>query len=357
MNPGERILITGGAGFVGSNLAVAFRNHFPDVEVLVLDNLSRRGSEFSLKRLKDVGVQFHHGDIRCPEDFEQLPKFQWLIDCSAEPSVHAGAGGSPKKVLDINLCGTINCLEAARKNDARFLFLSTSRVYPISGLGNIPFQEDETRFSWNPEEGTHGCSKDGIQETFPLEGARSFYGASKLSSELLIHEYCHSYGMSALINRCGVLAGPWQMGKVDQGVISLWVARHYFEKPLKYIGYGGTGKQVRDVLHVDDLFQLLVLQMKSPEGWKGQVFNAGGGLDKSVSLCELTELCQEVTQKKISILPDERTNPLDVRIYVTDNERVSKAYHWQPQHSVKTVVENTFQWITENESDLSQVFA
>ena len=107
--------------------------------------------------------------------------------------------------------------------------------------------------------------------------------------------------MPAIINRCGVLAGPWQMGKVDQGVITLWVARHVFGLPLKYIGYGGLGKQVRDVLHVNDLFDLIVLQMSSPESWDGRIYNVGGGREVSVSLLELTELCRRATGREVPI--------------------------------------------------------
>ena len=155
-----------------------------------------------------------------------------MIDCSAEPSVQAGLGGSPRSVLDTNLVGTINCLEAARSRGAAFLFLSTSRIYPIAALNDLPFVETETRFHWDEAPGIAGFSRRGIAEGFTLDGARSFYGTSKLAGEQLIQEYVFSYGMRALIDRCGVIAGPWQMGKVDQGVITLWVARHYFGRPL-----------------------------------------------------------------------------------------------------------------------------
>ncbi len=245
----------------------------------VLDNLKRRGSELNLPRLRAAGVEFRHGDIRSTDDFDDLPPFDLMIDCSAEPSVQAGLGGSPRAVLDTNLVGTINCLEAARTRGAAFLFLSTSRIYPIAALNDLPFTETETRFRWDDVPGIPGFSGRGIAEGFTLDGARSFYGTSKLAGEQLIQEYVFSYGMRALIDRCGVIAGPWQMGKVDQGVITLWVARHYFGRPLRYTGFGGQGKQVRDVLHVHDLFDLLLLQLESPERWDGRVYNVGGGND------------------------------------------------------------------------------
>src|SRR5436190_25088 len=162
------LLITGGAGFVGSNLAVLFRERWPHVQVAAFDNLRRRGSELNLPRLLEAGVQFLHGDVRNAEDFNSLPPFDLLIDCSAEPSVHAGSRGSPREVLNINLLGTINCLEAARLAGARFLFLSTSRVYPIAGLNEIPWQEEAQRFRWTASPLETGLSALGIREDFPL---------------------------------------------------------------------------------------------------------------------------------------------------------------------------------------------
>ena len=110
----KNLLITGGAGFVGSNLALLFREARPELGVTVLDSLKRRGSELNLPRLRAAGVEFRHGDIRSTDDFDDLPPYDLMIDCSAEPSVQAGLEGSPRAVLDTNLVGTINCLEAAR---------------------------------------------------------------------------------------------------------------------------------------------------------------------------------------------------------------------------------------------------
>jgi CDP-paratose 2-epimerase len=138
--------------------------------------------------------------------------------------VHAGQRGSPLSLININLSGTVHCLEAARERGAALLFLSTSRVYPIETLNAMRFHEGDTRFVLEEDQDIPGCSARGINETFPLEGARSFYGTTKLVGEMLLQEYVFSYGMRGLINRCGVLAGPGQMGKVDQGFITLWAA-------------------------------------------------------------------------------------------------------------------------------------
>ena len=129
-----RILVTGGAGFVGSNLASFFKRDRPDATVVAFDNLRRRGSELALPRLRAAGVEFRHGDVRNAEDLAEAGDFDLMIECSAEPSVHAGYGASPAYVINTNLTGTINCLEAVRRCGAALVFLSTSRVYPIAGL-------------------------------------------------------------------------------------------------------------------------------------------------------------------------------------------------------------------------------
>lgn len=352
----RKILITGGAGFVGSNLAVLFKRHFSSVSVLAADNLKRRGSELALTRLTAHGVEFQHADIRCPEDLAELADFDLMIDCSAEPSVHAGGTGSPQYVLNTNLVGTLNCLEAARRRNARFLFLSTSRVYPIEALNALPFVETETRFSWKDVAPTP-LHASGICEDFTMNGARSMYGASKLACEQIIREYVANYKMPAMINRCGILAGPWQMGRVDQGVISLWCARHFYKKPLRYTGYSGTGKQVRDVLHVEDLFDLLVKQLDHATGWDGTPFNVGGGNEISTSLRELTKVCQDITGNHVDITSVPETSPLDLRIYVTDARRVQREFNWAPQRSVSKTVEDIFHWIQQNSEQLKPILA
>ncbi len=352
----DRIVITGGAGFVGSSLALSFRR-LGIKHVLAVDSLKRRGSELNLSRLRAAEVSFLHADVRCPEDLESLPNCDLMIDCSAEPSVHAGQTGGARYLLNTNLLGTINCLEAARTRGAAFLFLSTSRVYPMAPLNELPYAEDETRFRWATNGlSVPGFSSQGISEQFPLSGARSLYGASKLAGELLIQEYVHSYGLKAMINRCGLLAGPWQLGKVDQGVIALWVARHHFQQPLRYIGYGGQGKQVRDVLHVDDLFDLIVLQMQQPEHWDGRVYNVGGGCESSASLLELTNICQSVTGKTVEITSVPETHNVDLRIFVTDSSHVKQDFAWNPRRNVTQVVTDVSNWLVNHHEELESVF-
>jgi CDP-paratose 2-epimerase len=342
-----RILITGGAGFVGSNLACALQRRHPEVEVVAFDSLRRRGSELNLPRLREAGVQFIHGDVRLPEDLDRVGPVGVILECSAEPSVLAGQGAERAFVVQTNLLGTVNCLEAALRHRARLVFLSTSRVYPVEALNQLPFVEEESRYQIRPAAGTSGASERGIDVGFTLEGARTLYGATKLASELLIEEYARAHGLEAVVNRCGVIAGPWQFGRIDQGVAAYWLLRHRLGGALSYIGFGGGGKQVRDFLHVDDLIELLELQLARFEEVRGRTFNVGGGAGNALSLMEMTRLCRDLTGRDVRPGHEPQTRPGDVRAYVTDNRRVEEALGWKPRRSCRQIFEDIDRWIAE----------
>ena len=348
----KNIVITGGAGFAGSNLATLFRTHFPQSNIICFDNLKRRGSELSLARLRENKIAFVHGDVRIKEDLLELPKADLIIDCAAEPSVLAGVTGSPDYVIQTNLGGTLNCLELARRDNAAFIFLSTSRVYPVEPINSLSYDETPTRFTLSKNQQTPGASEHGISERFPLEGIRSLYGASKLSSELMVQEYAAAYGVKAIINRCGVLTGPWQMGKVDQGVVVLWAAKHIFGGALSYVGFNGSGKQVRDILHIRDLFALLVEQLKEVDSWSAEVFNVGGGTAGSVSLRELTDLCRDSSGNEIQILRSKESRPNDLVSYVTDSTKVMQRFKWQPRILPADIIREIVSWIQDNREAL-----
>ncbi len=352
-----RILISGGAGFIGSTIARSFQEKSCN-QVVVLDNLRRRGSELNLLSFKKMGVEFHHGDIREPDDLLDIPgSFDLMVEAAAEPSVQAGQQGSPAYVIGTNLHGTINCLEYARKRAGLFAYFSTSRVYSISSLRAIQLDETPERFEMAAQQTLPGISERGIDEGFPTNTARSLYGATKLASELLIQEYVDSYGIKAIINRCGVIAGPGQFGKTDQGVISLWVANHYFGLPLNYKGFGGKGKQVRDVLHPLDLVDLLSKQIDKPNYWNGEPFNIGGGRPISVSLLELTGLCRDIGGRSVAIGSTENTERVDVPLYLTDCSKAQRFFGWRPQRDIETIVSEIAEWVRSNESALRQIFA
>lgn len=351
-----RILITGGAGFIGSNLAVYLKKYLAGSEVFCADSLKRTGTDLILRRLRSEEIAFYHADIRCPEDLDALPAFDLLIDCSAEPSVHQGVQPSANLyTFNTNLVGTFHCLELARKNRAGFLFLSTSRVYPIELINSLNYEETESRFELSSTQSVQGVSENGISEMFPLMGRRSLYGATKLSGELLLQEYAHTYQMPALINRCGVVAGPWQLGRMDQGIVSYWILQQVFQRDLKFIGFGGQGKQVRDFLHIDDLSRLVLSQIQSISSWNCEVFNVGGGKDNALSIYELDNQCQQITKTCTSPDHDVRTSINDIKFYVTDNKKVCQDFSWRPMRSCYDILMECYSWVERNRRFLEEI--
>ena len=341
-----RIAITGGAGFVGSNLAVSLIKRDEITEVIALDNLYRRGSERNVNLLIANGVKFVYGDVRQKADIEQLGDIDVMVECSAEPSVLAGCEASPRYLIDTNLAGAINCLEFCREVSSKFIFLSSSRVYPHQAISNIPTKQQKTRLEWDLSTyEAPGISSKGISEEFGLAGPRSMYGATKLSAELLCTEYADMYGLDCIVNRCGVIAGPGQFGKTDQGFVSYWIKQHLGNKDLTYVGFGGTGKQVRDILNISDLIELIWMQAGASEHFSADIFNVGGGYGNSTSLCELTEIVSSLTETNVIIASDAQTRPADIPIYVTDTSRAERRFDWTPKYSVEDTVQQTIDWM------------
>jgi CDP-paratose 2-epimerase len=349
----NRLLITGGAGFVGSNLAVSLASRHPEWEVVALDNLYRKGSALNLPRLEAAAVEFVRGDVREPDDLAALPPISALIECSAEPSVMSGIDGDTSYLLHTNLTGAYNCLELARRDGAFFVFLSTSRVYPVAPQVELNLEEGETRFEIAADQAVPGVSPAGIGEDFPLGGARTLYGTTKLAAELLIEEYRAAFGVPAVANRCGVIAGPWQMGKVDQGVFTHWMLAHHFRNPLSYIGFGGHGKQVRDLLHVEDLVDLVERQLMNSAAWDGRTVNVGGGRECSLSLLETTEICRRLTGNEVQIAAAPETRAGDVPVYLSDCARLFGLDEWRPRRSAEQVLADIHEWIAADEARIA----
>ena len=347
-----RVLVTGGAGFVGSNVCVSLAERHADWEVVALDNLHRRGSELNLPRLREARVSFMHGDVRDEGDLLAVGEIDALVEASAEPSVLAGLDGGLNYLVGTNVTGAFTCLELCRRNGSQLVFLSTSRVYPIAALRNLEYAEGETRYELADVQEAEGASGSGIAEGFPLHGTRTLYGATKLAAEHLITEYVEAFGLRAVVNRCGVIAGPWQMGKVDQGVFAHWMLAHHFDRPLSYLGFGGSGKQVRDLLHVDDLVDLIEEQLTDPERWTGALFNVGGGRECSLSLLELTGLCREITGRPIEVRSVNEGRPGDVPIYISDCSALYAYTAWRPRRGPRAILEDISQWISANEEAL-----
>ncbi len=348
------VLITGGCGFIGSNLAVAFRKRGD--RVVALDNLSRRGSEILQNRILQAGAEFVRGDIRNPKDLEQVEgPIDLMIECSAEPSVLVGVNGNDAEfMVQNNLVGSLHCFEFARKRKAAVIFLSTSRVYPYDVLNRQAYREEATRFS--PAQASAGFGPAGVGLDFPMDGARSLYGATKLASEIMLQEYSRQYDLPAVITRCGVVAGPWQLGKQDQGVFTHWLVSHLLGRPLAYIGFGGQGKQVRDLLHIDDLVELVLLQRDRIAEFRGDVFPAGGSTFSSLSLQEATDLCQRLTGKRIPLSAQPENRAADVIWFLTDNRRTTERLGWRPRRTAEDVLRDIRDWLGEHPELLASLF-
>jgi CDP-paratose 2-epimerase len=155
-----------------------------------------------------------------------------------------------------------------------------------------------------------------------------------------------------VVDRCGVIAGPWQMGKVDQGVFTHWVLSHHFGRPLQYIGYGGGGKQVRDLLSVADFVELIDDQLLRPEVWTGFNGNVGGGRDCSLSLLEATELCRELTGNEVPIEGTSEARPGDVPLYISDCGHLFDRADWRPSRTPREILADIHAWVEQNEPTL-----
>ena len=326
-----KVLIAGGCGFIGSNLAIYLKNK--NFNVFTLDNLFRKGSEYNLRKLTKYGIKNFCFDIKDLSK-KNIGNYNIIIDCCAEPSVEASKKDLDR-VINTNLIGTYNLLKKCIEDKSKIIFLSTSRVYSIDAIKKLV----KNKILKNKIK-----VKKEINENFSTDYPRSIYGFTKLASEEMIKEFCFLFNLKFIINRLGVIAGPGQMGKVDQGFISLWIWKHLNKKSLKYTGFGGHGNQVRDVLHVNDLNELIYKQIVN----FGNIYNitvtAGGGRKNLVSLKDLTKICCQLTKNKINFKKITTTSSYDIPYYCSSNLNANRLYKWKPKLSVLDIVKDTLEW-------------
>jgi len=335
-----KVLITGVCGFVGSSVAATLLQHREGLSVCGIDNLARPGSEENRGRLRSIGVDFVHGDIRATSDMENLPTADWVIDAAANPSVLAGVqgNGTSRQLFEHNLASVVNVLEYSKRHGAGLVLLSSSRVYSIPALRSLPLKTDRDAYRLDGSAALPaGVTFRGIGPEFPTSAPVSLYGGTKLACEIMALEYGEAFGFPVWIDRCGVLAGAGQFGTAEQGIFGYWVNAHLRRRPLRYIGFDGTGKQVRDAFHPRDLATLIDAQMQCGRGGGRRIYTAGGGLENAMSLAQLTAWCDG----RFGAHPataDQRERPYDIPWIVMDSSAVEDDFGWRVETPLDAVL-------------------
>lgn len=335
-----RILVTGACGFVGSTLIRGWVREGRH-EIVGIDNFIRPGSEHNRDELRRLGVRLFHGDIRIASDLGSLPRADAVVDAAANPSVLAGVDGqsSSRQLVEHNLYGTVNVLEYCRRHGAAFVMLSTSRVYSIRALSQLPVDVAGDQFVLSSTLSLpSGVGPAGVAETFTTAAPVSLYGATKLASEQLALEYGETFGLPVWINRCGVLAGAGQFGRADQGIFSFWINSWLRRRALKYLGFEGRGWQVRDCLHPEDLLPLVEAQLAAATGPQPRVVNLSGGIDSACSLARLSAWCRDRIGEHFveSSLESRR---FDIPWMVLDPSLARKVWDWRPSRPLDSILD------------------
>jgi CDP-paratose 2-epimerase len=335
-----RILISGICGFVGSTVARSLlaAGH----QVTGFDSYIRPGSETNREPLQRLGAKVITADLRFAVQIDALPAADFVIDAAANASVLAGVDGktSSRELVDHNLTGTVNMLEYCKAHRAGFILLSTSRVYSIAPLAGLKVAVAKNAFKPDPKAKLPaGLTAAGLDETFATTAPISLYGATKLASEALALEYGETFGFPVFINRCGVLAGAGQFGRADQGIFAYWINSWLRKRPLKYLGFGGHGHQVRDCLHPRDLDPLLKKQLAAPKIAAGdRIVNLSGGVASAMSLRQLSDWCAKRFGPH-PVAPDGTPRPFDIPWIVLDSAKAKRVWGWQPATPTAAVLE------------------
>jgi CDP-paratose 2-epimerase len=332
-----KIMVIGGAGFIGSNVAqfYAAKGH----SVVIFDNLCRRGSTLNLQYLteKYSNVNFAYGDIRHYYDIYPVIKdnrFDAIFHLAAQVAVTTSVI-RPKEDFEINALGTLNILEAIRNvgSQAVLLYASTNKVY--GEMLDLSIVEVNGRYQYKD-------TPEGISEGYPLD-FHSPYGCSKGSADQYVIDYSRIYGLKTVVFRQSCIYGYRQFGIEDQGWVAWFTIAAAFGKSLTIYG---DGKQVRDVLFVEDLVHGYDLALNNIETAKGKAYNVGGGKFQ-MSLLELLAFLENFLGRKIPIeFSDWR--PGDQKVYVSNNSRIKQELGWAPATSVEDGVRKLYDWVREN---------
>lgn len=334
----DRILITGGAGFIGSNIADRFARE--GFSVSVFDNFVRKGTRENAEWLKTNhrNIEIVEGDIRNFSDLTHVMKKKYaaVIHLAAQVAVTTSVT-DPRNDFEINALGTFNVLEAIRLSGTKpvVIYSSTNKVY--GGMEKVTIIQKNGQYAYRDYPG-------GIPESFCLD-FHSPYGCSKGSADQYVRDYERIYDIPTVVFRQSCIYGPRQFGIEDQGWVAWFIIATTLGKPITVYG---DGKQVRDVLYVDDLVELFYRAYRNIKVSRGKIYNVGGGKDNVLAVwTRFGPILEKLFGKKLNVkFADWR--PGDQKVYVSDISKVKKELGWKPEVSVEEGIEKLFHWVQEN---------
>jgi CDP-paratose 2-epimerase len=337
---GKRILVTGGAGFIGTNLSDRLAREGADV--VVFDNLSRKGVEENYRWLKlrhQTRVELMEGDVRdaaCLRD--ALKAVDQVFHFAAQVAV-TNSLADPVEDFAVNAEGTLNLLEAMRRQARRpfLVYTSTNKVY--GGLGALELLERQTR----REPADPRLRRLGVPETQPLDFC-SPYGCSKGAADQYVLDYARTFDIPACVFRMSCIYGPHQHGTEDQGWVAHFLIRALEEEAITIFG---DGRQVRDLLFVEDLVEAFLAASQRIQTVRGHAFNIGGGPDNVSSLLEMVEMIGKVARRDPAVAFAE-PRPSDQLYYVSDTRKFQKITGWKPRIGIREGVANLHAWLKAN---------
>lgn len=338
----KRILITGGAGFIGVNTAAYFLKKGD--AVTIFDNFSRVGTRANASWLNKQfpNVEIITGDVRDEKTIEHVVGSRDIIFHFAGQVAVTGSVINPREDFDINAFGTFNLLEAVRKTGEKpiFIYSSTNKVY--GALEQVNVKEEETRYAFVDR-------PQGIDESEPLD-FHSPYGCSKGAGDQYVHDYARMYELPTIVFRQSCIYGPHQFGVEDQGWVAWFLIAAMKKKPITIYG---NGKQVRDILYIDDLLDAYDKSIHTIEKTKGQIYNMGGGINNTISVWkEFEPMIEELVGHKITVSYGVE-RPGDQPIFVANTSKAEHDFNWKPRVGVNEGLRLLYDFLQTSKIDIS----
>jgi len=342
----KRYLVTGGAGFIGTNYVSRLLER--DEDVVVYDNLSRTGTAQNVQWLKDTyGEDSFELAVEDVRNAGLLTAYASDVDVIVHLASQVAVTTSvthPRQDFEINAEGTFNVLEAARLSNRNpaVIYSSTNKVY--GEMEELQVEEGQTSYHYRD-------LPHGVPETQPLD-FHSPYGCSKGTGDQYVRDYHRMYGVPSVVFRQSCIYGPHQFGIEDQGWVAWFVIAAVTGRPITIYG---DGKQVRDVLYVDDLLDAYDAALEHMDVAAGQIYNIGGGPGKTLSVWkEFGPILEDVLHKEIPV-SWEAWRPGDQRVFIADIRKARQDLGWQPEVDPRVGIERLIEWVQNNEELLAQV--